>query len=301
MNPVIPELRYLTVSSQYLPPRVELLRPTTATSLVAPHSFGKASTKPSTRSCEASARHGLHELIGVYVNMVVFDPDVDAVDTLTSTSSERAHQWEVMSTLLNHRHKATGLEEDWNSAIEAHRHALTGFERIGYRAGAARIGTVLAYLLQHKRSWRDVYENGKRASRAIEESACMDSEGLSQAFVMAPLYASLVEACMNLGDDLPLRREAMVFAEAGKARRILHQMNTVELQPPSDAPKDLIIREQDLRRQLRDVNHTLMSPGQPAPEATIKHQRRLKTQLAEVSIQIGLLPNVLRASIRQHA
>ena len=75
------------------------------------------------------------------------------------------------------------------------------------------------------------------------------------------LYDHMVDVCLHLQDDERYVRDALIYAEAGRARAFTDQMAQADFAPPLRMPSETLGREQELITQLRQIEHSLAAAG----------------------------------------
>ncbi|MFC4314340.1 CHAT domain-containing protein [Steroidobacter flavus] len=241
--------------------------------------------------------HVLHRRYELDRNPSVLEQAVDLSLMLLERQQAGSLQWAIqqaeIATLLELQYEASGSATDLNRCIEARRQALSVFTVERTPTYYARSANILADLLRNIPDWPAAREVGQRALEALQEvrrqrgfAGAADSESDLD---LTLLCSNLTEACLKSEDSPERRREAMVYAEAGKARAFLDQMSTVDLLAPAGVPEDLLFRERDLRLRLR----RLASASDNAADASYQSlRRRLEDILQAIDRYPGAQPYV---------
>jgi CHAT domain-containing protein len=109
------------------------------------------------------------------------------------------------------------------------------------------------YLAHH------AYNLARMAAEELYHSAFIPITQKGEIETNTALYNRLVNICLQLRDDPVFARNALVYAEGGKARTFLDQMGQGDFPSPPGVPEDRLKREKELIKRLRKKEQTLLA------------------------------------------
>lgn len=224
----------------------------------------------------ASTQHNLGNALSERLEGVKRDNLDDAIKAYTAALEVRTREAYPAEWGQTQRGLAATLvlrvhgdrEENTKRAISAFEGAIEVARAAGRSADEGAAATGLGILYHNRQRWPEAYDALRGAAVALEQmrSRHVSEEGKTRlADENAALYAALVDTCLHLERS----REAIEWAEAGKARLFLDQLGQVGVPLPELPPgsRELVERETTLVGELAGLECT-------AGEVTDETRRR---------------------------
>ena len=181
---------------------------------------------------------------------------------------------------------AGNRQKNLNDAVDCFKRALEIYtpdaDPLKCRTASFALGKVLSEL----GLWEQAYIHFRNAILAANElfssSKWVENEWAdAETNSVLKLYENMVTVCLHLLMDADKRRDALIFAEAGKARIFLDLLGNTEIPQPPDVQSSLITHEASLISQLRETELSLSSAASSSrfERELIDRRKHLKHEL----------------------
>ena len=136
----------------------------------------------------------------------------------------------------------------------------------------------LADMYYELKDWQQAFKYYQKALQGADrlyQSAFLPASRQAEIVTNASLYARIIVSCIQMKDNPLYARNALLYAERGKARTFLDQMGQKDIPTPVDIPRQFLERERTLIAQLRQVEQALAPMEQTdAMALQLAHQRK---------------------------